>query len=298
MTSKLDITLQVLKQFSAAKKLQAALDISKVAVEYYDRSNEVDEAVCNHFIDFVIPFANAVTKIEADAIEKCKTDLNLGEDKEKWRRMKGTVNDHVQKFKSANDDKVIIVKGVAILHEKAEVILSWMMHFVSNERINIHKKENGTTSRTSEYDYSSHTCHVTAEIKSPPPITNRKFGGYQVWQKGWEGNDETYVIGMMPDKDYSKTSVGNETSSSESVLASSVSGTPAKTSDGNATSSSETINVSSVSSNTASTLSTRMSITNSKTKSSGPVLAFTTALFVLEPLTERITRITQVQKLI
>ena len=107
------------------KRLQSALLIAAVANKHFDRGEAVDLAITANFIDVVMPSVKPITEIEFAGIEKCKTDLNLGEGKENWRRMAGTLNDPVQKFKSTTKaGELVTVKGVAVVDERAEVILS------------------------------------------------------------------------------------------------------------------------------------------------------------------------------
>ena len=59
-----------MKILAIQKYLQGAIDISKVANEYFDRSEEVDEAVNNDFVSNVIPSAKGLTVGEQALIDK------------------------------------------------------------------------------------------------------------------------------------------------------------------------------------------------------------------------------------
>ena len=57
-------------------------------------------------------------------------------------------------------------------------------------------KEHGNYERSSKFDYSDHTSHITAEVKLPL-FANRRYTGVQIWGKG---NNETYFIAGLGDK--------------------------------------------------------------------------------------------------
>jgi len=216
------------------KLLQSALDLATVANKKFDRSDEVDNAVQSHFINNVMPNV-PLSKDEKKSIDYCIKSLKYGDDFQTWSRLPQNLNDTVQKFTIDNDGKLVIVKGITIVDERAEVIMSYLIHFTSNERNKIGLELNGDLERSMKNDDKSHTSRITSEVKSPPPITNRRFVGSHIWAKEWGGNVDTFVIASLPDKD---------------------DGTTAK----------------------------------------GVVLATTTALFVIERLAERVSRITQLQK--
>jgi len=46
------------------------------------------------------------------------------------------------------------------------------------------------------HDYTSHSCHATAEAKSPSLIANRKFSGLQTWKRDWAGNENVFAIAL------------------------------------------------------------------------------------------------------
>ena len=169
--------------------MKNTLDITKVACQHYDRSEEVDAAVIRHYIDVVIPNANALKPEEINAITKCKEDLGLDNNQQVWSTYPGTLNDVVEKYQTMND-KMITVKAVAKIDENVEVLLGWIMDFNSNERINSHIKWNGGTMRTSAYAYKTHSSYVASEIPFPL-IATRRFNGWQVWKKGHDGNPDS-----------------------------------------------------------------------------------------------------------
>jgi hypothetical protein len=109
------------------------------------------------------------------------------------------LDDSVEKFQTT-DEKFVIVKGIAKVDERPEIILAWWMHYNSNERVAAHVEWSGHTKRQCVFDYSCHTCHVSAVAKAPPPLSNRRFSARQIWKKGLKGNDGIYIIAMMPDK--------------------------------------------------------------------------------------------------
>jgi len=249
---------KLLKLLSANIRLQNAMDVTKLAAKHFDRSEEVDEAVMQHYIDVVLPNVNVLNLAEANKIEKCKKDLGWGTirhinelnaqeraelrsgetDINAWERMPGSVNDVVEKFRTMNDT-ITTVKGIVKVDENIEVIFAWMMHTNSNERIAAHLKNNGNTERTLQYDHKTHTSYATSEIPIPL-IPNRQFSVCLTWKRGWNGNLNAYVIAVVDDKEE---------------------GDPGTT-------------------------------------SNGAVIGSSTALYTLETISSRVTLITQIQKLI
>jgi len=124
--------------------------------------------------------------------------LKYGDDSQTWSRMPGNLNENVEKF-SIDNGEFVIVKGIAIVDEQGDVIVSYLTHFTSNARNKISLEVNGNLERSSDFDNLSHTSQNSAEVKSPPPITNRRFVGSQIWAKGWGGNADTFVIACLPD---------------------------------------------------------------------------------------------------
>ena len=62
-----------------------------------------------------------------------------------------SLNDHVEKFQSMNENQVV-VKGVVKMDERAELILAYLFLFMSNERKKIHIEWNGKIEITSTFD--------------------------------------------------------------------------------------------------------------------------------------------------
>ena len=91
------------------------------------------------------------------------------------------------------------MKGVVKVDASPEMILSFLMHFMTNDRLSDHMKEHGNYERSSKFDYSDHTCHITAEAKLPL-VANRRYSGIQVWGKGYNGNDDAYFVAGLGDK--------------------------------------------------------------------------------------------------
>ena len=220
--------------------IESWLDIAKVANEHFDRSDEVDEAVSSNFINCVMPEADNLKVGEINQIERCKKNLGWGtvyhmhelNDDERrevllgttprraWAAMPGVpLNGVVQKFLSENDKNVVTVKGIVAIHEKLEIILAYIFHTKSNERVSDHVRANGNLERTWRYDNKSHTCYLSGEVKSPPGLTNRRFSCSLVWKKGWDGNPNVYVLAMLPEK-VSEDAKDKKTNSSGAVTGS------------------------------------------------------------------------------
>ena len=166
--------------------LNLALDLCNVAFDCYDRSVEIDGLVSDNYITKIMPKLKTLHKHEIARFAECEKQLGLDGNSQTWKRMSGTVNDTVAKFKATNEDETVTVKGVTKIHEQAEVVLSYLMHFTSYDRNMLHVKENGNLERTCIHDYTTHSCHVTAGVKAPSPFANRRLSGYQTWQKGWK----------------------------------------------------------------------------------------------------------------
>jgi len=80
-----------LKTVGLDKKLYLALDRARMANEFFDRSKEVDQAVINHFVNFVMPKADKLSDVEERNIQRCKDLLSWGDAAESWKRLPGTL---------------------------------------------------------------------------------------------------------------------------------------------------------------------------------------------------------------
>jgi hypothetical protein len=103
-----------------------------------------------------------------------------------------------------------LAKGVVKIDEGASTIVAYLMDFTSNERNHYHIQNNGHLVRSSSYDLITHTCHCTAEIDAPTPMTNRVFNGVQVWDMVVDDSPNSFIIAMLPDK-VDEDSVANST---------------------------------------------------------------------------------------
>ena len=170
------------------KMLQNVLGIAVSANTHYDRSSEVDKAVSDYFISSIMPKLNrkGLNDVEKASIAECAKTLKWDDKNVEWKRMRGSLNDDVEKF-TTREGKLVVVKGVAIIDERTEALVSYMIHFNSNERNKIAYALNGNVERSLDNDYENHSSHVTTEAKSPRPLANRRFGDYVTWGKGWGG---------------------------------------------------------------------------------------------------------------
>ena len=138
--------------------------IVKLRDKFY-KGEEVDKAENANFVENVIPNASPLTDEEKSNIEKCKQTLGLGEENLEWKRMPGSVNDQVEKFKRTTSDNRIVVKGRVQIDENAATIVADLTLFTSNERNRAHVEWNGNSERSWSYMGMSHTCRSTAEVK-------------------------------------------------------------------------------------------------------------------------------------
>ena len=147
-----------------------------------------------------MPNAKPLNQVELASIQKCKDALFFGTTDIVWKRIEGTLNDSIEKYKCQLNGGRVAVKGVGKIHENSLVILAHIMNFASYERTNLHIAGNGNLSRYCRFEEGSHTCHVCAEVNIPI-INTRAFGNRFIWEKGFNGNDETYVVYYTDDKD-------------------------------------------------------------------------------------------------
>ena len=238
----------------------------------YDRSLEVDNAVHSHFINVIMPKLKGLTEIENEALEECTKLLNWGSKETKWRKISGSKNDRIEKSQTDHEDETVSVMGVAKIDESAEMILSHILHTTSNERLKNHLQTNGHTERTCEIDYESHTSHFTTEIKAPKIMgaRNRWFASYWVWDKGWKGDPNVYVIAILPVTMDAKVDLDSKTGGKVLAAATGV-----------------------FSGFLQSSKLLKLTSDNQKAE---VVVASTIAMFVIEPLAGRVSRVTQLQK--
>ena len=125
------------------KRLINAINITNVANEVFDRSDAVDDAVRNNFVDFVLPKAKGLTVKEKKDIAEVKNFLkidngdNTTTGTHKWKRIPGTLQDTVSKFQSNTSTQKggMVVKGVVQVDTTPEIILSYIMNFMTNDRL-------------------------------------------------------------------------------------------------------------------------------------------------------------------
>jgi hypothetical protein len=172
------------------------------ARELFDRGFEIDGFVSANFVNNIIPNTPSLTSKESATIQNCKLIVGFGDENRNWKRIPGTLNDNVAKFKFTDENNQILVKGVVEVDEAASTIVAHLMDFTSNERNHIHIQNNGHLVRSSSYELMTHTCNCTAEIDAPKPMKNRIFSWVQVWSMGVDGNPNSFVIAIVPDKDY------------------------------------------------------------------------------------------------
>ena len=268
-----ELTLNLVIDVSPSQLSRVQPYLAKIAEIFtnarmiYDRSEEVDQATINYFADVIIPSAPDLTDEEELDIHECATALGWGSDGHAWKRLPGTANAKIEKFQSTNSDtNIITVKGTAQIDVRAEIVLAWLFHVNSNERIGDHVKANGGTERNWDFDFSSHTCNASIEAVVPL-MKNRTGVVRQVWQKGWNGDANAYVLAILPHKVEAVTS-------------------------------SETVGIT----NTITTASTGIRSAGGETSlkprltASGSVIASYWVLFVLESITPEITQITQLNQ--
>ena len=217
--------LELITDITAAKLIEAKLDMTKIANVFFDRSEEVDAMVLEHFVSTIMPKLE-LTRIrlsEKATIEKCKTRLGLGDEgrvKRDWERVSGTAKDEIETFMAREKKgRVLHIKSVAKVDEKAATALAWLMHFTSYERNKTHIKNHGDTERSGDYDYKTRSCHVAAAAAKA--LQQQDFimvgsgialSGRQTWRSGWDGNDAAFIVAFLPDEDLvNKTSFANVT---------------------------------------------------------------------------------------
>jgi len=92
-------------------KLITALGLHPFARVLYARNDKIDLAFETNYIEKVMPNAKPLNEVELASIQVCKDGLSACSDDSKWKRMGGTLNDSIGKYKYQLEGGRVAVKG-------------------------------------------------------------------------------------------------------------------------------------------------------------------------------------------
>ena len=136
---------------SKAKYLQivrSSLSVLKFLKTSFDRSDEVDKLMHERFISVTLPRLAPLNEKERELIN---TSLSFDRDGEAFKRIPDSLSKHpsVHMFQMrVEGDQNAWGKGVGEIDESPEVVLSYLWHLNTIERVRKHEKVNGNLRRS------------------------------------------------------------------------------------------------------------------------------------------------------
>ena len=121
----------------------------------------------------------------------------------KFERIKGTMATYptVHMFTRKEKSELIVQgKCVGLIDESAEIVLAWLWHTCSYERMRSYRRQNGNLKRSSDGEVGRRSQVEVAEYKTATGFANRIFVTCLAWSKlerGYNGN-EAYAIAFEP----------------------------------------------------------------------------------------------------
>ena len=162
------------------KRLQAALDISFVANQHFDKSDEIDKKACLEFIQTVRTSNKALTTGEKELIDK-----SLPYSKLPFVRIPGSIrkNSSIELFRVLDPKAPPWGKATGIVDTSISNCLAWIYKAGSYERNEEHVRNNGDTLRLVTEIPDSHSLFVSLVLQMPFGVANRVFHTWFAWSK-------------------------------------------------------------------------------------------------------------------
>ena len=179
---------------SVNKKMAAQIVemLQKISALEKGQGNALDEKTFKRFIDVTMHSVPAVTPDELELRDKA---LEYSSDKThsswKFETIKGASksNPTVKMFASkGNTDNIVWGKCVGEVDEAPEVVLAFVWHMTSLERLSIHEKRSGNLLRVSDMSEKSRSQIFKCEFVLGLGVRNRRGIGKYTWFELEPGN--------------------------------------------------------------------------------------------------------------
>lgn len=170
-----------------------------------NRGDELDEKAYKHFIEVTMHHVPVPTQDELENLDRslsyCGDQMHLGRRFEKIDGASKTFPT-VEMFVSKNNvDTHVWGKCVGAIDAAPEVVLAWVWHLTSHERMAVHERHNGTLIRVSDMPERSRSQTFKAEFALGMGASNRRISSKYTWfglEGGNTGGRGRYCIVWEP----------------------------------------------------------------------------------------------------